>query len=314
MSTKRTKCLFCRRQYLQAGAYEKHLRSRHAELYESLYKSTLRVSRHSPSADSDEQHTDSEELDVVVYPPGVNESDYESDHESVLSDSEENASDGEENPAAASSKPGSRVDEYENAGRPLRNVDPNLRFEVGLLNDPWHPFHTLDDFKLAKWFITSKVPRSRIDEYFAAGLSRLSTPCFRSAYKLDQYIKALDPYQDLIAWNEGALTHDGRTSVFFYRDIVHCVEYLLAQPAYRESIIYGPVREYDGSGQRLYSEMHTADWWWETQVRKYSMSRVPSVAGLLLLLLHQFVAVVAAINLFSVSDVLTRAASGYCCR
>ena len=271
MSTQRTKCLFCRRQYLHAGAYEKHLRFRHAELYESLYKSTLNDSRHgSPSIDSHGQPASSERLEDVVYPPGVNGSDYESAYESS-SDSEEHASDGEEIPGAIASEGGSsRVYGYKNAGRPSRKVDPNLRFELRLLGDPWYPFHTLEDFKLAKWFITSKVPRSQIDEYFAAGLSASSTPCFRSAYKLDQYIKALDPYQDLLAWNEGTFEHNDRSSVFFYRDIVRCIEYLLAQPAYRNDITYEPRREYDGNGQRLYSEMHTADWWWETQVRKSS--------------------------------------------
>jgi hypothetical protein len=191
----------------------------------------------------------------------MNPSDYESDP----SDYEEHDSDGEENPATSSST-SSRVDAYENAGRPLMDVDPNLRFEEGLLEDPWRPFRTLDDFKLANWFITGKVARSRIDEYFAAGLAKSSTSCFRSAYKLDQYISALDPYLDLLAWNEGTFEQDDRSSTVFYRDIVHCVEYLLAQTAYREDIVYRPVREYDGSGERVYSEMHTADWWWETQV------------------------------------------------
>lgn len=271
MSTQKTKCLFCRRRYLQAAAYEKHLQSRHAELYESLYKSTFTASPHAFSpTDSYAQLVEAEKSDIGIYPPGVNESDYESDHGSVPSDSEEHPSDGEDIPAAVVAKTGSRVDQYKNAGRPLKNTDPSLRFEMGLLDDPWRPFHALDDFKLAKWFITSNVPRSRIDEYFVSGLSASPKPCFQSAYKLDQFISALDPYQDLLVWNEGTYNHDGRSSVFFYRDIVRCVEYLLTQPAYREDIVYGPIREYDESGQRLYSEMHTADWWWETQVRKYS--------------------------------------------
>ena len=192
----------------------------------------------------------------VPLPAGVNQSDYESDQ----SDTKEHASDGEENPALTDSKAGTRVAAYDGAGRPVRDVNRDVRYEEGLLEDPWRPFHTLEDFKLARWFITSKVPRSRIDEYFAIGLSASPSPCFTSAYRLDQYIKALDPYQHLLTWNEGTFKHeDHSSSTFFFRDIVHCVEYLLAQPAYREDIVYAPVWEYDGSGQRLYSEMHTAD-------------------------------------------------------
>lgn len=268
-STLGTKCPFCRQRYKQANAYEKHLQSRHAELYETLYNPKLDSDvsrRRSSSASSFEYPIGSTREGNITYPAGVNESDYGS-----ASDPEEpHASDGEESQAPTSSNsPGSSgctVDPYENAGRPLADMDSSYRFEEGLLNDPWRPFRTLEDFKLARWFIKSKVSRSRIDEYFVSGLSASSTPCFRSAYKLDQYIDALDPYQDLLAWNEGTFKHADHTSTFFYRDIVHCVEYLLAQPTYREDTVYGPIREYDGSGQRLYSEMHTGDWWWETQV------------------------------------------------
>ena len=258
MSTHGTKCPFCCQQYIRVSAYKNHLQSRHSELYTNLYKPKTGVSRPcSPSADSSEYPTDLEQLEEAAYPAGFNQSDYESDP--TDSEAEEHASDGEENPASTSSNTDSIVDAYEDAGLPLRDVHRDFQFEVGLLKDPWRPFHTLDDFKLAKWFITSKVPRSRIDEYFAIGLSASSSPCFRSAYKLEQYIKSLDPYQHLLAWNEGTFKHDDRSSIFFYRDIVHCVEYLLAQPAYREDIVYAPVREHDGSGERLYSEMHTAD-------------------------------------------------------
>lgn len=267
MSTHGTKCPFCRHRYVRASAYEKHLQSRHLELHKNFYKAKPDVSRFRPhSADSSEYPTtDQEVLEEAVYPAGVNQSDYES------SDSEEHPSDGEENLTLSSSNAGSRVDAYKDAGRPLKNMHHDFQFEAGLMNDPWRPFQSLDDFKLAKWFITSKVPRSRIDEYFSIGLSKSSSPCFRSAYKLDQYIKALDPYQHLLTWNEGTFSHDDHSSTFFYRNIVHCVEYLLAQPAYREDIVYAPVREY-GNGERLYSEMHTADWWWETQVRVLNSS------------------------------------------
>lgn len=291
MSTRGTKCSFCRQRYVQAGAYETHLRSRHAELYESLYNHSARNASDShddtPSLNSvgDAGHLPSpslnpyekpvEELPDVTYPAGVNQSDYESDpsdYESDPLDYEEHASDGEETPAPTS-KTGGQIETYENAGRPLKDVNPNLQLEKALMEDPWRPFRTQDDFKLAKWFITSKVSRSQIDKYFSAGLATSSSPCFKSAYKLDQYIHALDPYRDLLAWNEGTFERDdGSSTTFFYRDMVHCVEYLLAQTAYRKDMIYGPVWEHDGNGKRVYSEMHTADWWWDTQVRETRLS------------------------------------------
>lgn len=54
---------------------------------------------------------------------------------------------------------------------------------------------------------------------------------------------------------------------FYYRDISSCIRYLLRQKAYSDSLVYEPIREYDMHGKRVYSEMHTATWWWDTQVR-----------------------------------------------
>jgi len=44
------------------------------------------------------------------------------------------------------------------------------------------------------------------------------------------------------------------------------MRYLLPQIAYRDDLVYAPHGEYDQSGQRIYAEMHTADWWWDVQV------------------------------------------------
>jgi len=40
-----------------------------------------------------------------------------------------------------------------------------------------------------------------------------------------------------------------------------CVRYLISQVGYSSNIVYAPIRESDPIRQRLYSEMHTADWW-----------------------------------------------------
>jgi hypothetical protein len=123
----------------------------YTELYKSLYKPKTGVScHHSPSAESYEYPSDSEELPDVTYAASANGSNYESDSEEHASDRDEHASDGEENQAPASSNTSSGVVAYGNARRPLRDVDTDFRFEEGPLEDPWRPFHTLDDFKLAK--------------------------------------------------------------------------------------------------------------------------------------------------------------------
>jgi len=60
---------------------------------------------------------------------------------------------------------------------------------------------------------------------------------------------------------------DGRhATTLYYRNIIDCVRYLISQVAYSSDIVYASIREYDSSGERLYSEMHTANWWCDIQV------------------------------------------------
>jgi len=52
------------------------------------------------------------------------------------------------------------------------------------------------------------------------------------------------------------------------RDPVDCMKELLGNPAFKEFISYTPERVFsDNAGkERIFDEMWTADWWWNTQV------------------------------------------------
>ena len=52
------------------------------------------------------------------------------------------------------------------------------------------------------------------------------------------------------------------------RDPVECVRELLGNPALKNYLKYAPERVYEDSegNSRVYDEMWTANWWWDTQV------------------------------------------------
>ena len=52
------------------------------------------------------------------------------------------------------------------------------------------------------------------------------------------------------------------------RDPVECVSELLGNPAFKDYLKYAPERVYEDAERntRVYDEMWTADWWWDTQV------------------------------------------------
>jgi len=85
-------------------------------------------------------------------------------------------------------------------------------------------------------------------------------------HTLENHLRLLDPYSSYLQWFKGQVEDGQRTLPFLYRNILGCVGYLLRQIAYRDDLVYGPCHEYDSTGQRIYAEMHTADWWWDVQV------------------------------------------------
>ena len=259
---KSTKCPLCRKQYTHAGGYENHIRTAHSDL-DIILASGI---RHHSSARSDSRY-----YPEPTPPNGLADSDYESDQSLPEMEPDDFCdSDGEEMSSDASDI--RRNETYQEAGFSEIDVAGYNGFIHGLIDNPWSPFSTEHDFKLATWFIQSKVPKSRIDEYFASGLDVTRSASFKSAYTLEKHLKNLDPLGKFLEWTEGIVEDGNHTICFFYRNIIDCVRYLIAQIAYKDSMVYAPVKEYDQVGARLYSEMHTAQWWWEIQVNSTTRS------------------------------------------
>ena len=54
----------------------------------------------------------------------------------------------------------------------------------------------------------------------------------------------------------------------YFRDIIQCVRSLYGDPEFSSVLVFVPERHYLDADQtiRLYHDMHTGKWWWETQV------------------------------------------------
>ena len=121
-------------------------------------------------------------------------------------------------------------------------------------------------FKLASWFIESKVSKTQINEYFSSGFGNSTSFGYSSIQTLENYLRHLDLYAPDLEWFKGHVEDGQRTLRFFYLDIVDCVRYLLYHIAYSDHLVYTLCHEYDSGGQKIYAEKYMADWWWNIQV------------------------------------------------
>jgi hypothetical protein len=159
--------------------------------------------------------------------------------------------------------------EFENAGK---GVLVESRSFIDL-DSPFWPFLNEEDYDLAKWFIdTADIKACHIDAFFKAnlGLDASLPRSFKSSHTLRRQI---DLMPDGLGWESwmryttetGWSESNSEPIIYYCRNPIEIAEWLLSQPCHRNDMVYGPVREYV-DGQRIYSEMHTADWWWEMQV------------------------------------------------
>jgi hypothetical protein len=126
---------------------------------------------------------------------------------------------------------------------------------------PWYPFVNAFDYQQARALSTQT--KSWVDDYLRAGLDSFRTTSFHSASELRELLRRLDFGLGDDSWRKV----DGQFGTIWCRDILTCAQFLLAHLPFQEDLDFAPVRLYDREDNRIYSEINTGEWWWETQER-----------------------------------------------
>ena len=139
-------------------------------------------------------------------------------------------------------------------------------------DDPYYPFSSEEEYNFAELVMLKGIPANVIDSMLKGncGLEKGICASLKSNYHLRQKI---DRMKDglghgswkkstlSMAWNEQHPDH----IFFWHRDLIACAKWILRQAAYKDHLIYAPVRSFNTAGNRIYNEMHTGDWWWSAQ-------------------------------------------------
>jgi hypothetical protein len=56
--------------------------------------------------------------------------------------------------------------------------------------------------------------------------------------------------------------------VFYWRDVLECIQSLYGNPKFAQDLAFLPERHYTyhACTSQIYNEMYTGDWWWSIQV------------------------------------------------
>jgi hypothetical protein len=64
---------------------------------------------------------------------------------------------------------------------------------------------------------------------------------------------------------ESSVDIEGNTTPFWYRNPIAEIRSILGHPMFKDHLSYGLVKQMDCSGESIYAEMWTADWWCKMQ-------------------------------------------------
>ena len=151
------KCAFCRRKYAQAGPYEKHLRTAHANL-DIVLASTVRYTN--IDAETNLLHDEGQERLDSDYQsePEPNGCELDAYMDDIAHESNTEIV-GDSTPSILATQ-----EHFERARDAIRDVKGFEREHHNLCNDSWAPFTSASSFKLAFWLIQTKVSKSQINE------------------------------------------------------------------------------------------------------------------------------------------------------
>ena len=255
-------CPYCSRTFRNAGPFDNHLRTSHPI---GFYK---RVSRQKRSQNPDKgqpyssksQFESSSYLETNDFPYSLSPAEAEANLSSD-SDTESEFDDLSDEPEDS---PETRREIYKNSGRSYGNILGEEESIRDLLQNPWSPFRNASEFKLARFFVEANVSWDNIENFMKALLASPEVQ-FTSSFTLHTLLNNMDNSLGPESWNQASVNLSGMDVPFYYRDPVDCVKYLIRQRAYQSDMVYSPERLYEGD-ERQYGELHTADWWWDTQV------------------------------------------------
>jgi hypothetical protein len=88
---------------------------------------------------------------------------------------------------------------------------------------------------------------------------------FQNSRELNQIIDERLPSRPKFERHD--IVIEGETFQVYFRNIMDCIASLYGNPEFAPHLVFAPERHYsDQEKCRIYHDMYTGRWWWETQV------------------------------------------------
>jgi len=127
--------------------------------------------------------------------------------------------------------------------------------------NPWQTFRSAKEFELGWWMLQSRLTKGSINEYLQRGLDDERFLSFQSADEPWSLFEGVEHGFRPRSWS----TFPCGSGTLYSRNILHCIRLPVSDLPFADHMVFAPKRLFDSTGRRVYNEIHTADWWWDTQ-------------------------------------------------
>lgn len=143
--------------------------------------------------------------------------------------------------------------------------------------NPWAPFKSAAHYALVKWwFKRVNASAGAIDDFIKdPDLEAIKILTGITSYdECLQLIHAI-PYgisfenedvwmQKEVSYPEKLFSDNIKTGTLYYRDLIESIRFLLGHKPFAKNTTWAPIQLFQNN-TRVYNEMYTATWWWQTQ-------------------------------------------------
>ncbi|KIJ13120.1 hypothetical protein PAXINDRAFT_136381 [Paxillus involutus ATCC 200175] len=148
----------------------------------------------------------------------------------------------------------------------------------------WTPFVSRMDFNVAHWAKLRGPSSTAVSDLLQIpGFCEALSLSFKNARELNHIIDKKIPAQRP-RFHRTEVVVAGEAFDLYFRDILECIRALFSDPEFAPHLVFRPERHYADEDQtmRLYHDLYTGRWWWDTQKKLDAQSPGATIIPILL--------------------------------